>query len=243
MVNKEPYEVYYTFNDVGFWHVSPQNVVTVDSVLASKQWDIVLLQQVSNQSAVYTYYQPHLDSLIDSLQAKAPGAVIGWLLTPSFADDYVVLGEDNTSDSMFLGIADCARRVHDETLVKFVIPAGTAIQNARHTQLDSVGTFGHLTVDGRHMQDGLPCLIEGLTVAQTLANFLDLEAPAEDVVLPVTENWLNSNNVPQLARPVVGMSESEVQLGKECMKAAIQNPFEITQVGDGGGGDDGGVTE
>ena len=245
MVNKEPYEVYYAFDNVGFWHTSAKDVVTVDSVLASRQWDIILLQQLSNQSANYANYQPHLNSLLDSLQVKAPGAVCGWLLTPSFADGYLVLGEDNTSDSMYSGIADCSQRVLNETLVKFVIPGGTAIQNARHTMLDSVGTFGHLTVDGRHLQDGLPCLIEGLTVAQVLANFLDLEAPAEDVDLPVTESWATSNNIPQFASPVVGMTESEIQLGKECMKAAVQNPFEITLLGDESGGepDGGGGTE
>ena len=240
MVNKAPYEVYYTFNDVGFWHTSAKNVVTLDSVLESRNWDIILLQQLSNQSSNYIYYQPQLNSLIDSLQIKAPGAHIGWLLTPAFPEGYMVLG-DEPSDSMFYGIADCSRRVLDETLVTFVIPGGTAIQNARHTMLDSLGTFGHLTVDGRHLQDGLPCLIEGLTVAQTLADYLGLEAPAEDVELPVTESWAIANNIPQFADPVVGMTESEIQLGKECMKAAIANPFEITQIGgDPGGGDPGG---
>ena len=96
-----------------------------------------------------------------------------------------------------------------------------------------MGNFGHLSYDGRHLQDGLPCLIEALTVAQTLADYIGEDAPVEGVNLEVTDSWAsNTAVIPQFAGPVIGMSASQVALGKKCVKAAIENPLSVTLVAD-----------
>lgn len=241
MVNKEPYDTYYNFNATGNWHAMGGNVASVDSILTSRDWDIVLLQQFSDQSRNYYYYQPYFNNLVDSIKSKVPGAHIGWLINPSYADGFIVGSDTYSSDSMFVDVAQCAQRLLNETELDFVIPAGTAIQNARHTSLDALGKFGHLSFDGRHLQDGLPCLIEALTVAQTLADYIGEDAPVEDVDLAVTDSWAtNTAVIPQFAGPVIGMSASQVRLGKKCVKAAIENPLEVTLVTEGSGkGQDG----
>lgn len=234
MVNKEPYDTYYNFNATGNWHTMGGSVASVDSILLSRDWDIVLLQQLSDQSRNYWYYQPYFNNLVDSIKSKVPGVHIGWLINPSYADGFIVGSDTYSSDSMFVDVAYCAQRLLNETELDFVIPAGTAIQNARHTELDALGKFGHLTFDGRHLQDGLPCLIEALTVAQALADYIGEDAPAEDVNLEVTDSWAaNTAVIPQFAGPVIGMSASQVALGKKCMKAAIANPLSVTLVTDG----------
>lgn len=231
MVNKEPYEVYYNFNVTGNWHAMGGSVATVDSILASRDWDIVLLQHLSDYSRNYKYYQPYFNNLVDSIKSKVPGVHIGWLINPSYADGYIVGSDTYSSDSMFVDVAHCAQRLLNETQLDFVLPAGTAIQNARHTALDALGNFGHLSSDGRHLQDGLPCLIEALTVAQTLADYIGEEAPIDDVKLDVTDSWAsNTAVIPQFAGPVVGMSASQVKLGKKCVKAAVETPLSITLV-------------
>ena len=233
MVNKDPYDTYYNFNVTGHWHTLGNSVATIDSVLTSRDWDIVLLQQLSDQSRNYWYYQPYFNNLVDSIKSKVPGVHIGWLVNPLYADGYIVGSDSYSSDTMFVDIAECAQRLLNETELNFVIPAGTAIQNARHTELDALGNFGHLSYDGRHLQDGLPCLIEALTVAQTLADYIGEDAPVEGVNLEVTDSWAsNTAVIPQFAGPVIGMSASQVALGKKCVKAAIENPLSVTLVAD-----------
>lgn len=231
LLNNEPYNRLYTFNEHGRWEYSTPDVVTLDSALNCKEWDIIMLQQYSYQSRTYQYYQPYLDNLVDSLRHRLPNVHFGWLLTPAYAEGYGGLKEGETSDSMFCAIAACAQTLMNNNCVNFVIPAGTAIQNARHTELDSLGKYGHLTYEGLHLQDGLPCLIEALTAAQAIADYVGIDAPVDDVNMDITTTWAQTTiATPQFMGPVVGMTDDYVRLGKQCVQAAITKPYEISLI-------------
>ena len=154
------------------------------------QWDIVILQQASNYSRLYGYYQPYLNYLLNYISGRQRKTLLfAWLLTPAYPDGYYNLGSSN-SDRMFYDVANCAKRLMEQTTVSILLPGGTAIQNARHTPLDTIGQFGHLSYDGLHLQEGLPCLINCYAATAALLSAIGHEADLGDDYLDVNIDWL-----------------------------------------------------
>jgi hypothetical protein len=220
------YPLYYKFKNKGIWH--NYSSITIDQALENETWDIVMLQQGSTESRDYALYQPYLDSIIVSLKEKMTTPVtIGWMLIPAYPDGQELL-EESSSDEMFRDIAACTDSVMTQTGIDFMIPCGTAIQNARTTSLDQLGDFGHLSYEGRHLQDGIPCLIEAYTVTQVLLDKLGVQSLIDDDFLNVTDSWIMENHTPQENGSAVGMTPTNRELAKYCAKMAIRSPYEIT---------------
>ena len=243
------YEYYYKFNILGKWRGIKDS--PVQTALDDEKWDIVILQQSSAMSRDYALYQPELDSLImilkdrlrdtlqinlqdslqDSLQNNLQDSLLqvpkfGWLLTPAYPENQEMLN-GSTSDEMFYDVAACADSVLNKTDVSFIIPVGTAIQNARTTELDQLGRTQHLTYDRWHLQEGIPCLIAAYTVTQTLINELGINASIYTDELNVTESWLKQYAIMQLNGTPVGMTPTYRELAKFCANMAIKRPYEI----------------
>jgi hypothetical protein len=51
--------------------------VSLKEALLNKKWDVVTIQQVSNESFNYSTYQPYLNELMEYVRKYAPGAKIG----------------------------------------------------------------------------------------------------------------------------------------------------------------------
>ncbi len=220
------YPLYYKFKNNGIWH--NYSSITIDQALENETWDIVMLQQGSTESRDYALYQPYLDSIIVSLKEKMTTPVtIGWMLIPAYPDGQELL-EESSSDEMFRDIAACTDSVMTQTGIDFMIPCGTAIQNARTTSLDQLGDFGHLSYEGRHLQDGIPCLIEAYTVTQVLLDKLGVQSLIDDDFLNVTDSWIMQNHTPQENGSAVGMTPTNRELAKYCAKMAMRSPYEIT---------------
>ena len=186
------------------------------------------MQQGSTDSRDYSLYQPYLDYMMAYLDSALNTTYkTGWMLIPAYPDGQELL-ENSTSNDMFYDIAACTDSVMTLTGMDFLIPCGTAIQNARTTELDRLGYWGHLSYEGRHLQDGIPCLIESYTVAQVLLDQLGVRASIDDDFLNVTDTWLVEKDIPQVAGSSAGMTPTNRELAKYCAKMAIQNPYVIT---------------
>lgn len=202
--------------------------VTVREALQMRAWDIVVLQQNSANSSDYSTYQPYLGQIIDKIAGMVSYPVkFGWLLTKSWADGYSSLS--GSSDEMFEAIVACARRVMDETPIQFLIPAGTATQNARHTTLDSLGTFGHLTYDGTHLNEGIPCLVEAYATLLSLADLVgySFRSIFGDSTRP-TDAYIAEHNIPGQNGTSVGVSDANVLLAQKCAVMANKHPYSIS---------------
>ena len=220
------YPFFYKYNGSGNWHC--YLYYTIDQALASENWDFVIMQQGSTDVRDYSLYQPYLDSILVRLNDKITHPFkCGWMMIPAYPDGQELLN-GSTSDEMFADIAACADSVMTHTDMDFLIPCGTAIQNARTTILDQLGYFGHLSYEGRHLQDGIPCLIEAYTVAQVLLGQLGVRASIDDDFLNVTESWLFDSDIPQVAGEPTGMTPTNRELAKYCAKMAINSPYVIT---------------
>ncbi len=226
----KPYRHYYkTVNRERWYQEYQEYSVGIRYAVRNEPWDYIILQQVSSQSRDYDLYQPYLDLLmhwIDSL-ATNPQKKYIWMLTPSYADGYHRL-PDGSSLNMFYDVAACSRRVIDETPIDIIMPCGTGIQNARASDIDAMGDYGHLSKDGMHLQEGLPCLIENWIAAMTILDDLGIEYDLWSENFDVTNHWLLTIRRPDPRGVVYGVGERSRKWGKICALDAMAHPYERT---------------
>lgn len=230
-LDSSPYEFNYIDKQMHSW--SQTDNFSFRDALSEYDWDIVVFQQQSNASIDYTTYQPYLNDLIDYVRDNGkPNCRIGWLLTPSFGENFRGLGDD-TSDSMFYKTSRASKQLLQDTSVDFIIPAGTAIQNARtNNVLKVLGATKYLNYDGRHLQEGLPCQIEAYVVVLKVFELLglsDRHCIFQDRTI-VDYPWLSSKNIPEPNGYPVVSDPYKVFLGQKAAYYAIKDPFNITQI-------------
>lgn len=199
-------------------------------VLAEEKWDVVLLQQNSDSARNYATYQPYLNAMIEWLDNNiAYPHEYAWLITPSYPDNLDRLAPDTTSVQMFERIINCVHNVQRDTGIELLLPCGTAIQNARTTPLDSLGDLGHL-FNHLHLQEGIPCMVESYAATAALLARYGLSDRVWTDTTWVDSWWIDFRNIPETNGEPVGMSEENREIAKRCARAAIENPFSITQI-------------
>ena len=198
--------------------------------LQQKNWDIILLQQKSSDSIDYTTCQPYLNDIISWLcDMLGYNFRTGWIETHAYATGYSGLSSLGiSSDEMALKSAETAKSVLDKTVVDFILPYGIAIQNARHTVLDSYAN--HLTYEGTHLNEGIATLTAGYVIAECLADRLGLQKSILGDPLRPTSTWQTEQNIPQPHGSVLGITDDNCLLGQRCALMAIKNPYEITDL-------------
>ena len=222
----QAYDKYTT--SAGRWTTT--NTYNCVTALNEEDWDIITLQQQSSDSRDYNTFQPYLNDLHNLLlQKSSHNFKLAWLMTMAYPTGYSGLGSD-TSDGMFAKIVSAAQAAMNGSCLEFLIPCGTATQNARHTSLDSLGDFGHLSYDGLHLQEGLPCLISNYVAALVFLEKMGFGYKGINAnnIRP-TQRWIIHLNIPEQNGYSVGVSNSNCQLAQKCALYAMKKPFEITE--------------
>ena len=121
-------------------------------IITDEPWQYITFQQVSQESGLTTTFEPYLTNLIQytqSLQTN-PNAAYGYHQTWAYSHDSTHGGFANYGnrqevmyDSICLAV-QYAMQTHPE--FSFVVPSGTAIQNARTTYLGD-----NMNRDGYHL--------------------------------------------------------------------------------------------
>ena len=226
------YQYYYKAEDNGHWSrpFGDSYCATIAQAIKDEPWDVVILQQGSSQCRDWGTYQPALNHMVEWIREQAgPDVVIAWMQIPAFADGFERLGE-STSDEMYHDITLCSQHVMDLPGMGLLLPVGTAIQNARQTSLARYGRFGNLTFDGMHMNDGIGCLIETYVAAQVLLDYLKVGATIDADASVVNQDWIGALWVQQQNGNPVGVTPENRAIAKACVKAALQHPYEITEI-------------
>ena len=134
--------------------------VSLKEALLNKKWDVVTIQQVSNESFNYSTYQPYLNELMEYVRKYAPGAKIGVHQTWAYEQDShrlnVELGYADQAD-MFRDIKDAYNKAAKDINADFIIPSGEVFQ-----ELISAGV-GKLHRDTFHASLSLGRYALGLT--------------------------------------------------------------------------------
>jgi hypothetical protein len=242
--NQAPNYYFFYYDGGGAWQNLGQR--TIQSILYNYDWDIIMLQQVSHLAASWSTYQPTLNTLTSLLVDFIDYPVkFGWYMVqsrparspngPNHPDETIV--------SNYTSIATNAQRVLNETVCEFVVPVGTAIQNAR-TVLDikALGDYanvgenssglGYLNYDGVHLQEGLPCQVAAYSfVLSILEQYGGLDAYSIiGESTRVTPEWIEGKGIPGANGVPVGSDDTNSLIGQRSAMEAFHKPFEITDM-------------
>ena len=145
--------------------------VVLDSILVDEPWDIITLQQVSQDAGLYPTYSPYLSQLMQHIRNRVTNKNVryGFHQTWAYAHDATHQGFANYSGDqqlMYASIIDALQRVmNDYNTLSFFVPAGTAIQNMRTTPLGD-----HMNRDGYHLDRTVGRYTAACTWLEALTN-------------------------------------------------------------------------
>lgn len=235
--NSSVYQYYKYETGDGQW--TDLGKMNISTIARDETWQIVTFQQASkyahqNFDKYFVPYLPYLTSRIQSLTSRE--VKFGWLLThakPSEADEDVIKATDQRHGS----ISDNSRRVLSDYGFDFIFSYGTAIQNARHTDISMVKTEGlSLTYDNAHLQEGLPCLVSGYSSAASILSILGKDpALISNDRTDVTLDWINQHNIQgtnparsKLTEDLVVKTTDDLRTAaQECAILSVKNPYII----------------
>lgn len=141
----------YIYQKIGLDGVRCQiNNMTLSNALKDEPWDYISLQQASGFSGIYDSYTPFLPELIHYIKTFiSPGTKLIWHQTWAYAEganhiDFKKYGSSQMK--MYESIIDASGRVMKDYGFSFIIPSGTAVQNARTTFIGD-----NMNRDGYHL--------------------------------------------------------------------------------------------
>lgn len=104
-----------------------------------------------------------------------------------------------------------------ETIADDIIPVGLAVVNAMSTTLDKLGDQQHLSPDGTHTQEGLPCLVQTYVALLWLFDRLGVNKSIYGLPFKVTQTVYNTIQVPgaNLGSGVITGTDAENLLAQE----------------------------
>ncbi len=192
----------YYVNSNGTW-VANQNY-SLKAAVESDDWDVITFQQASGFSGIADSYDV-LPELIAGVKNMCPTAKFGWHMTWAYQGDSTHADfskYNNDQNTMYQAIVSAVQnKILTNADIDFIIPSGTAIQNARTSYLGD-----RLTRDGYHLSYDMGRFIAGIVWAEALTG-------------------LDASNMTY--RPD-GVSQEVMALCIENAKNAAANPYAIT---------------
>lgn len=223
-------------NDLVYDVITPSDSVwaingsqTLKQILLAEKWDIITLQQSSDKQGDISTYA-NLGSLIDKianyLMANNRTAKIGWLI-PHTRASYPATN--------YTDMIECLQTIMGKYAIDFVLPCGTAMQNARGTTLNQYGDYsgGGMSEDGSHNQEGIGCLVEAYA---SVLKLLEISGCEYKGILGEGTRpdaaWITAKNIPNpdLGTGVVGISDANCLIAQKCAVAAIKKPYEVSEI-------------
>lgn len=218
---------YYTTSQ-GRWTTT--KAYSLQRGLRRARWALVTFQQQSFASMTYRTYQPYLNNLMTYVRRQLPDVVFAWHLTPAYPEASPRLPRRTTSQEMWRRTQLAAQQVMLHAELAFVIPTGTAIQNARSTALKRLGRFGSLSYEGLHTAEGIPCLTAAYVAADRILTFYGRAPQITRSQLRVTQAWVKAKNIPEQHGTVPPTPPTDYTLAQACALAAINNPYRLTKI-------------
>lgn len=202
-------EYTYYKNTTGVWEQTEN--FTLLQGLQDEDWDIITLQQSSGNSGLPGTYETCLDELIAYVNENKtnPDAKLLWHMTWAYqadSDHKDFANYSNDQEKMYNSIVQTVQLlILPNEAFAGVIPAGTAVQNARTSYFKD-----NLTMDGYHLNT-LGEVITGYTwYATFVGKTLD-----EVKLTQVTDSFT--------------LSDSNKEVIVETVNNALKNPYEVTQ--------------
>lgn len=199
----------YYKNNSGHWEETEN--ATLLYGLQDEDWDIITMQQSSGKSGLLESYDGYLEDLIAYVNENKtnPDAKLVWHMTWAYQGDSTHKDFGNYANDqsvMYKCIVDAnQKKILTNDAFCAVIPAGTAVQNARTSYFGDV-----LTTDGYHLNE-LGKVISAYTwYAAFVGKCL------EEIHLDSIPGSIN-------------LSESNKSVIMESVNNALKTPYEVTQ--------------
>lgn len=180
---------------------------TLAKALIDEDWDYISLQQSSPLSGKKETYFPYLQELVDYISTECPDAEIIFHMTWAYDPEtghHAFPDYDCDQVKMYEAILSSVEYAVDKAGIERVIPAGTAIQNARTTVLeDKVNK-----PDGYHLSVPHGRYIAGCVWCE----------------------YLLGKNVKGNAYVADGMTPEECRLAQKAAHAAVRRPAKVTGI-------------
>ena len=124
----------------------------IEPVLKSERWDYISLQQVSQNSGMYSTFVADLPVLYNYVKKNAINRNVRYILHQTWAYQQGsthtwFANYNNDQQTMYKAIVETYNKAKDLINADMIIPAGTAIQNARTSFVGD-----NLTRDGYHLE-------------------------------------------------------------------------------------------
>lgn len=159
-INDETCQIYSYAQNQPYW-TNHNNRYTMKTLLENLKFDIVCIQEYFNYKNSYTEsdlqdWNNVKNYILNNYTGDNALEFVSLLHAPlrSKADDVYSLTKE--ANQLIL----------NKTIADDIIPVGSAVYRALSTSLDSLGDQGHLSPDGTHAQEGLPCLLQTFVAAQ-----------------------------------------------------------------------------
>ena len=192
---------------------------TIKDIVTDEPWDVITLQQVSQEAGREESYEPSLSLMIGYVKALATNDSVrlGFHQTWAYAQDSNHGGFAYYDRNQFLMYASIVAAVEEAMQnhrgdLQFYIPVGTAIQNARTTELadpvigESQPVNRELTRDGFHLNYTIGRYIAACTWFEALTGI---------------------SSVGLKSRPK-GVTPVQAELAQRAAHAAIEVPVAVT---------------
>ena len=189
------------------------------SDLFAQKWDVITFQQNSDASINYQTFNPWLRQLIDfALQyCQNKDVTFAWQMAWSYNDHDI---PEMSNYERWLKIASSVQQMVVNDGIDVVIPAGTAIQDARCTSLSSES---QLMRDSWHLDRGVGRYIATCTWLQTLF------APVYGLSVYENHATLKEEESDTDVYPSQHVTDANRALCHQCVQNAMEEPFKIVQ--------------
>lgn len=183
---------------------SYSNGKTLSECIRDENWDYITLQQFSQNSGLIDTYFPYLTNLVQYVKSKAlnPNVKLAMHMTWAYAanttHDGFATYYNSDQMTMYKAIVSAVDSAAKKVGISIVIPAGTAIQNARNTSLGDnfcrdtyhLNNWGWYTVACTWVEKlfgvntiGCPFVPTGTSPEITANNALLMQTAAHDALL------------------------------------------------------------
>lgn len=181
--------------------------VRISAALADEPWDYVSVQQASPFSGRFEFYEKPLVGLFGYIKGATGGhAKVILHQTWAYAANSTHDGfahYDRNQQIMYEAIMDASRRATEWVPIDLLVPAGTAIQNARTSFIGD-----NLTRDGYHLDLHIGRFVAACTWFESL---FGEQAPV---------GRFRPDNV----------SEAQAKVAQQAAHAAVAQPFAVTSL-------------
>lgn len=194
--------------------------ISPDNILSLEQWDIISIQQASNLAKEINSYYPYIYDIIDRINKRCPYRFnLAWFMAYNRA-------EDNYNE---LNLKTQKTIVYSYPF-DLVFPVSTAIFLAQTTELSRLGDSEYKNLycsDNVHLQEGIPCYIAALTIAQSILDYYKPDLYVYGNLLNPTQQWLESINAITPNGKSIGVNNKNIALAESIAIISNRNKFSI----------------